>query len=378
MSRVETTVHFRYLIQKTVLILFFVIFLFYNIGLVPVLVCNFYFVVSFCYFGLLYIKDFRKNKHIYRIILIVVLCGCMSGLYTRFFNLSIYFKTVTYMLIAYHYCKTGVGRFYSMVFFGIVETLLIYILLFSNIDPNYFFVSTSRNYVSVISLIATIILYIELYRTSRKIVIFPAIINAIVCIRGIGRGGILTAFFMLFGLVFIKYIMFTNGIIKKTLFISVAVIAMLFACLTPNIIMHVSNAFSRFQSMGFSNDGRNAIWTAYAHAVLSNPLDFFFGGRIADNLIISKFEYNLHNTFLQIHFTYGITFLLVIIIGITRCIKKLSKQKNYLFVILLLSFCLRAMLDQLGYAYFTEVFIYIFMFWKQPCIVKTKDYIANT
>ena len=92
MSRVETTVHFRYLIQKTVLILFFVIFLFYNIGLVPVLVCNFYFVVSFCYFGLLYIKDFRKNKHIYRIILIVVLCGCMSGLYTRFFNLSIYFK----------------------------------------------------------------------------------------------------------------------------------------------------------------------------------------------------------------------------------------------------------------------------------------------
>ncbi len=73
MSRVETTVHFRYLIQKTVLILFFVIFLFYNIGLVPVLVCNFYFVVSFCYFGLLYIKDFRKNKHIYRIILIVVI-----------------------------------------------------------------------------------------------------------------------------------------------------------------------------------------------------------------------------------------------------------------------------------------------------------------
>lgn len=125
----------------------------------------------------------------------------------------------------------------------------------------------------------------------------------------------------------------------------------------------LSSVFSRFISMGMKSEGRMELWVTYLHLCTDSIENLFFGSSIYGNDIFGRLDYNLHNSFLQMHNTYGLSLLTIFIIGTVVSLKNSYKRKQYLIVLLGITFFIRACLDQMGFAFFTEIYFYYFLFY---------------
>lgn len=356
------TVNKDHLIRKTALFLFFIVFFLYYVKILPFAFCNLLYIVETFFLGLLLIKDQKNINAVWVVLISILFLGFLTGSHTNDLNLTIYFKSVCYVLLGYYLIRDGLGVVYANILFVIVEIILLYGEFVSKVPGNLFFTSLSRNYFSVFSLIVTILVYYEQQRAGEGIRLHPAIINFLICVGSVGRGGIISGAILLLGVIFLKYFLHAKTKIKFLFMITFIfiVIALLFA---PEVLSQYAKLFERFQSMGLGSAARGQIWMIYLHDLFNSLFNVLFGVKIEGVQAIEAFQRNLHNTFLQMHYTYGLIFCLMMVCYTVKSGIKMIKEKSYLMILLLITFLIRANIDQLGYAFYSEVFIYFFAFY---------------
>lgn len=253
------------------------------------------------------------------------------------------------------------------------------IMLFWGVDAQEVFRS-SRNAISAQIIFILMLFYLVIYKKQRKIVFFPAIYAAFLCLWGEGRTGLVVS------IAFIVLLFFYNWIFVKQKRIKTLV--QLAACvLGCGIILHnvinvfYMNVIERFTIQGFETK-RVEIWEQYFFLVRDSFSNFAFGAPTSDTeyTLIDYYDGNLHNSFLQLHSCYGLLVFLVIIICIFVCFYRAICSKEYFFCILLLIICLRAFFDWAAFPGNYEIifyyFITTFLFTKKERIIQTdKDMI---
>lgn len=344
-------------LQKIVITLFFIIFFMSYIKVLPYSVCNFYYGFTMIFLMISCAKKINSNIVLLLVCVLAVVCGVVSGIYTGILEISVYFKTVIYILMGY-YCSKVV--LYYKPIFWFYEIILAYLVFASGLNLNLIFSTLSRNYISVFSMMATIMFYLGEEKRGNEVKLYPGIINFVLCVGAIGRGGILSSAFLLLSVIFLKYFISVRGY-KRLLFLSFAVLILLIITITPSILKRYSVLFARFADYGIESSGRTEILKEYFEQIISSPTNLFFGCRVNNCPSILRFNLNLHNTFLQMHFTYGIIFSLVVILLSVKACKNAWSNGSQLFVMLFITYIIRSMVDQIGYAFFGEIFIYYFI-----------------
>ena len=362
----KTKIKIKFL-QEMIIATFFIIFFLSYIKVIPFDVCNFYYIFILFFFILRSIQNIRDDAMILLACIVTVVLGIICGIHTDKLEVSVYFKTVAYILIGYFYSKDGMGTFCHKLIFWIYEVILVYLILISAENLNNIFSTLSRNYISVFSMIATIIFYIGEEKNNNQIKLYPSIINFVICVGGIGRGGIISSAILLLCVIYLKYF-FTADKYKKILFVLIAIFIVIAIIIAPSILKRYSVYFQRFIDNGFESDGRSAILNEYFNRIISNPVDAILGVNLKYCPTALYYNINFHNTILQMHFTYGIIFSFAVIYLSIKSCKNFIKNKKQILAILFLSYVVRSVLDQVGYAFYGEIFIYYFIFEGSNCL----------
>lgn len=204
----------------------------------------------------------------------------------------------------------------------------------------------SNNYISVYLLLPAIVYYTIEEKKEQSIELYTAFFVWIVCLLGMGRGGILCSSLLLIGLLYLKQK--TSNINKK--FLNVAVAVILIVMILPfagSIFSGLSNLeiFEKFQRGGVESNSREEIWNNYLAQATKSPFNILFGGDNSHTIAMRQFNGNTHNTYLNIHVHNGIIPLVVILILIIINLIKAIKFHRWIYCLCLFVILLRGFTD---------------------------------
>ena len=103
--------------------------------------------------------------------------------------------------------------------------------------------------------------------------------------------------------------------------------------------------FEKFEDKGMDSS-RVDIWNAYFGKACENPINFLFGAPIQEIPLISSFEGNCHNSFIQLHAYNGVFMFAVFFFMLYKSVKKYYKFKVFLLLVILLTMFVRGMTDK--------------------------------
>ncbi len=348
-------------------LLFIASFLLYYSHKIPILICNMIYISIAIFGGIKYFcvpKIKIKHYLIGLFCLLTIVSGISSGIHTQNINFSLYLKTISYVIIAILALEYPPPHIVIKSFFYGVSAWFILILLNSKIDPNDYFLRLSRNYFSVLLLALLCLYYFATAKKAcSKIPFTPALIYMVVSFLAVGRSGIFSSLILVSGILYINYWLYSPNSKQKFInayFLGVAFIIFLFIVGQTNI---VNIGFSRFKTMGIKSQGRSLIWKQYFGLTYGSLTNLLLGNPLEGIEIFEHYEYNLHNSFLQMHTTYGLPFSLIVAGGLAHSLYSCYKKKEYLIILLMATFLFRATTDQLGFAFFTEFLFYYFVFY---------------
>lgn len=229
-------------------------------------------------------------------------------------------------------------------------------------NPNDYFETSSRNYISVVYIyILCILIFSE---QVKKLSYIYFIIPVVFSVIAVGRGGILCTTLFFAGRVFIDIVSEKN-IYKKIIF--VLIVSAVIVCFS--ILIFKSNSlqltfFSRFTNEGFHDNARNTIWGRYYTLAKSDVWNAFLGARINDDRYLEKqVTGNLHNSFFSMHSRFGLVFLLLNLFLLLRAGIFYIQKKKYLFILALFIFLLRGMTDILFATFWGDIIWWYFLFY---------------
>lgn len=215
----------------------------------------------------------------------------------------------------------------------------------------------SINSISVLLIFLLGLIYIEHYRTYGNTLLpyMPVILTLIISIWTASRAGILSLF------VFMTYILFHNLKNKKSayLYTVIMILALVLFSLKFGDIFY-ANIIDKTNKFG-TNSSRLLIWNEYFMS-LNNFLNIFFGVEFdrTRDLYISFYNGNLHNSFLMLHSKYGLLGFLIVLLLIFKAFVKCLKWRNYVYLFVLITICIRASFD---WCSFPGIFDVIFWFY---------------
>ncbi len=266
-----------------------------------------------------------------------------------------------------------------MKFIYWIYTFYLGICVCLNIDPNNFFETSSRNYVSVVYIYLLCILIFSEKNKSEKISYIYFIIPIFFSVLALGRGGILCTILFFWGRLFVDLI-YEKNIYKKMLtvfFIFVSsIISFLLLLYASNLL---SRIFSRFINEGFHDNARHTIWYRYYELASSDIWDIFLGASINDDRYLEKqVAGNLHNSFLSMHSRFGFLFLLFNIFLLLKACLFYMKKRKYDYILALFIFLLRGMTDILFATFWGDIIWWYFLFfpyfYNNSLNIKTKKH----
>lgn len=222
---------------------------------------------------------------------------------------------------------------------------------------------SSRNAVGIMVLIYFSFLVISAHTNKRRIGIFPVILGLFVVILAIGRSGILTfvilaMFFMIF-----KF----DGDIHKMRKPSTWIIVIAYTAIVLLLINNLANdyfgqALDNFQSRGLEST-RSIIWTDYWAKTSKSFFFILFGAPVSGTFFLDLVQGNLHNAFLMLHSKYGLMQLIIIIYMLIKSGICYFKEKNYLYLTLLIAVLFRMQFDHTNFnAQLDIVFFYLIFY----------------
>lgn len=348
---------------------FFVVCFFYYNNFIPFVVWNISFYFFFACVIMYYTIKKVWDRRVVLIISIVLLLGIICSYHNGTHNIVIVLKTVMYILLADNLAKSSLDKKMCELYVYFCFAVL-FVAIFTCGNINTYFPSLSRNYFSIIFLPSIIFYYscIDNQIKNNEISLLPVGLYLCISILAIGRTGIIVSMLLFMSIAVIKFL--RNGAKKNIIYVVLAM-SIIFV-LYLNISLFVPY-FERLQELGLSNDGRSLIWEKYLKIVTSTKEDLFFSPNIQKIALFKQFDYNFHNSFFQMHHQYGLLFMIGYLMMFVQFIILCLKNKKHIIMVCGIMFMLRAFFDQMGYAFFTEIFFYYFILYRN----KKDEFICN-
>lgn len=158
-------------------------------------------------------------------------------------------------------------------------------------------------------------------------------IAAVVAIVTGGNGNILSLSLLLLGIFLVRNKDKKVSYIKVLMIIVIGVIILAYEGV-DELIKFLTDDHYRF-----------IIWNEYFQMAKMSVKNMIFGADITDNMLLTSYGH-CHNTFINIHFYYGLLPLLVVVVGLIRSIKYSFDIKNYFYITFLGVTIIRSMTDE--------------------------------
>lgn len=313
--------------------------------------------------SMLYILIIKKMNYKSKIVIafiIYFIFGIITSLYTGNYRPQEFLIVIQYFGIGLILLKYTLNyKVVKMSFFLYSAFFAINIVIGKH--PDELFIGFSRNSISVLMILHSILYYISMYQNKIKLSLYPAIVTVVFSFWAIGRSGILSSLLLL--VIITVYIQMKNSsknfkIIYLTMFLYI-VYLVLVTFFYDEIL---SGAFQRTIRLGLFDPHRMMIITEYVNNIKNSLGSFFWGVSIYNNDIFSIYDYNLHNSYLRLHAFHGIFGTLIILTLILRSVVKYLKIKEYLYLGLLIVILLRMSTDIVAFHGPYDPLIYFFTF----------------
>lgn len=303
----------------------------------------------------------RKNIKIYYIIIFICVCWGFSCIFRSegTYPIELFKYSIMYMGVSLNIIDHNHNIKYSKILYYLASFVILYQLIILKVPIRSFMKDgTSYNYISVLLLFYLLYYCITCIQQRKKIDYFSAILFFIISLLAYGRGGIVTATFFLIFVVMARYKEINKTYQKIIVGILIFILFILIIINFSNIFIE-SGLFNKFiVRSNISEESRLLVWKAYIENLFGSCINILFGG----TKFIAFESGNIHNSFLQIHASIGLLPLIYICYSYLSYIKLNLKERNYMPIICLLALVLRAMLDQLFFQGYNEIFLYYFVF----------------
>lgn len=201
----------------------------------------------------------------------------------------------------------------------------------------------SANFVSVTILFNAVLLTYIVYNQSSKIILFPSLMAWLVCLFAVGRSGILCSSFLFAGILFLK---FNRLFTKRIRILVVSLISVLVISSIPVIVDFYESAdnLERLRTRGFNDYSRERILEAYMSHI--DLYTFIIGYNISKDPTIHSFGDNPHNSYIKLHSHMGVFFLVPLVL-VGWSIVSFIRNRQFLYLLLLLSLLIRCYTDMI-------------------------------
>lgn len=256
----------------------------------------------------------------------------------------------------------------------VIHCLIFSYFIITNQNPNEIFVYSSRNYVSVVMIIQTMLVYISTIQHNKKVHILPAVIAFLLSVWGVGRAGIFSSTLILIGVILHKLYRskITNNLspkIMKILFISpilLLVVVVVWPTFTDYLLPEIADSFdialNKMTSKTISQDPRFYLNMQYLDYISENLASLLFGANYSNIPILRYFNLNPHNSFIRLHSIYGFFGILIYSILILKSMYRYIKNKNILYFLFLFSILFRISTDIIAFPGIIDPIIIYFIF----------------
>ncbi len=249
----------------------------------------------------------------------------------------------------------------TIQFYLITLFFLCFLLMIYGINPNQFFPKSSRNTFSWLVLTGASLFYFIYSRNNalNSYPIWPALLGFLISLWGQGRSGIITTCILLCGVVFCNLGFQKNW--KKVLYASGILVFFVFVAF---LFIHfrgadISNVIARFSREGLRETQRISIIKNYLENITTMKAAVF-GFNIKNDPFMEHWNFNLHNSFLQLHYRIGISGFFLILLIVKGIIRK-SKKSN-IFSFIALALLLRILTDTVAFIQPFDFLLYYFIF----------------
>lgn len=208
-------------------------------------------------------------------------------------------------------------------------------------DPGEALTRNSRNFVSVIvlGLYATAVLVSKPTRVEPLHFVMAGIALAI-ALWSTGRGGIITATLLNFGLFVSVILRGRMGVIRTVTTIAILVVVGTGAVVAAILLMNMGVG-SRLSERGLHDASRLAMLAAYFGGI--EPIELVFGRNYYDDPFLARWEFNLHNSYLSAWAHLGLPYFMFLIGTMAYALRHWRTYPA--IVIPVLTFGLRALTD---------------------------------
>ena len=252
--------------------------------------------------------------------------------------------------------------------FFIVSAIIVFITMFSWVNsPNEYilFDSMSRNYVSVFAIYALSMINICYEKEGKDCPFVYFLIMWFMCLSAFGRGGILASSIMVIlesaHKIFRRKM--RKGKSKKIgdfILIGLAILFVLYVYFNFDWVS--STILRRFFGGETSAIGSNAdrwyMISSYINICTTSFLDFIFGASSSEVALVGN---NMHNSYIQLHSTFGIIGLLFLIVMSVRGFIYLIKNNKITSSILFLGVLIRSFTDWCFPGFTLEFILWYYM-----------------
>ena len=337
------------------------------------------FIYYFVYFGIGQIRlvllvlagaagflNYAYKQHVSREIFIYIafaaasflVCAALDANYS--YTFSKFICTLSYMGIALNLLSPRRRSAFYEILFYVVSAFVLYRIHVVGIPVSDIIQDgSSRNYISIYVLFFFLISSIARARNGKKISLVQSLVLLVVSFSAYGRGGMLTALALVFGL-FLVHVLEGKSKWKLILLIVVVTLAVAVLLFWNPILsflrIHIP-FFRQFEQRGISGYSRVAIWRVFLRNNGKSLPNLLLG---SDPSLVRPDE-NMHNSFLQMYSSFGLLFFMLnvaVSIYALGFYYKNDKGSLLLFAVLLI----RAFTDRLFYHGINECVYYYFVF----------------
>lgn len=366
--------------------------------------------------AMLIIVMFKKmDKRVLITTALLILFGSLSYVTIGNFNISVYVTVLRYLgVVMYLLYYRQNPKMMTIIMY---TTLVLFMpVLFSRLGYNMFSKS-SRNYYSIILLMANFVYNKSFWDIKRKAPIFPTIASMFISIFAGGRGGILAYGIFFFGTLIenFKHIkenpkskivddisdtqeipIITDKMIKKAQkgspvsfvdqykreLITIVSILLIFSTIFSLKYLNKKYKFFNFRfqdilevlednvtddSYGFEGKAlksgtRITMIEKYLHHMFSNVKYFFNGVDLNLEDVFVKYGFNLHNSFLALHSKFGIGGLILCGYLGFRALYIMIRKKEWAHSLIYLAVLLRVFIDTAAFPGHLDIIIFYYFF----------------
>jgi len=248
--------------------------------------------------------------------------------------------TATLSIIKYFLINIGMAfvllrrpvQWQAMYAIFLLLCVYLFFMAFRGEDPDNILPKASQNYISVLLIMTTVLLYISLERAEKRITIIPALLTLILCLWAMGRSGIISSAILLLGVAFMKRYDTRNRLYLKILLF--AVILLILTGVLETLFVE-GNYLIRFAHKGLESSARESILSYYVNQLDLSSLLFGFDP-YRDNFLRS-FLFNYHCSFLNLHSLIGFAaFPMIIFLLLSLCKSFIYNRLYSIFIIVIL------------------------------------------